>query len=77
MKFEKGEFLDLFNNNSDGFLKSPSFTILLKKDQKPDGTYESYGSLTFLRQDDPLFDIKLFVEAQAELDFTIDLGGEK
>jgi len=83
------EFFNKDNTNSDeisltlekDFIRrpfNPKFTILLKKDEKTPGTYENFGSFSISRPDldnaqVPNFDFKLYVKAQAALEFTKEL----
>jgi len=70
MEFHDNAFIELINPNSNGYLYSPTFTVLLKQDSPGSGS----GSLRILRSDNPSFDFKLFVEAKAELEYTNNFG---
>jgi hypothetical protein len=54
---------------------NPEFTVLLKKDtpDQPGTINPSPGSFKILNPTDPRFDFKLYVEAKAALEYTLDL----
>jgi len=56
-----GDFLNVIPFN-------PQFTVLLKKDDNKD-----FGSFKVLRPAKPSFDFKLYIEAKASLEYTMDL----
>jgi hypothetical protein len=48
---------------------NPKFSVLLRKDQPGDG---KPGSFKILRPKNPSFDFKLYVEAKAAFEYTVD-----
>jgi len=68
MEFRDNASLKLAGNSSSESLLSPTFKLILKKDLS-----ENFGSFRILRQKNPVFDFKLYVEAKAALEYTLDL----
>lgn len=72
MKFENNASLKLAGGSSDDeLLYCPEFSVLLERD-KEGNTYKDFGSFKILRPQNPSFDFKLFVEAKAKLEYTMD-----
>jgi hypothetical protein len=76
LKFDEANAPLRFSGESIDNPFNPEFTILLKKDEKEPGTYETFGSFKILRPGPgkaSKFDFKLDVKAKAALEFTLNL----
>jgi hypothetical protein len=67
-KFENNASLMLTGDALSTIPFSPEFTVLLKKEEN-----ENFGSFRILRPLVPKFDFKLYVEAKAALEYTLDI----
>jgi len=67
--------LEFKNNNklrlSGSFLNdipfNPTFSVLLERDK-----FQDFGSFQILRQNNPKFDFKIYIQAKAKLEYTLD-----
>jgi len=74
MEFKSGKPLKLTSEFFEEIPFNPDFSVLLEKDKDDNtGAYKNTGSFQLLYSPKPSFNFRLYVEAQAALEYTLDL----